>query len=107
MSQTISAGSMGQYMKRMNKPPAKWITEAMWKECSQLSSALPAFSGLCSNIMVNSKFWNKFSKADNPYKLLASGEDGSSGTADQGNGLGWGGVGRISIHLRVAVSVLC
>lgn len=75
---------MGQYMNRMNKPPAKWITEAMWKECSQLSNDIPAFSGLCSNIAVNSKFWNTFSETDNPYQLLANDMDESHETTEQG-----------------------
>ena len=61
---------MGQYMSKMNKSPAKWINESTWKECLQLSSSIPAFAGLCSNIAVNGAFWSKFSASENPFTFL-------------------------------------
>ncbi|PFX28824.1 Dynein heavy chain 1, axonemal [Stylophora pistillata] len=69
-SQTTAAGSLGQYMSKMNKSPAKWITESTWKECLQLSASILAFSGLCSNIAVNGAFWSKFSASENPFKFI-------------------------------------
>ena len=64
------AGTMGQYMSKMNKSPAKWINDSTWKECLQLSSSIPAFAGLCSNIAVNGAFWSKFSASENPFTFL-------------------------------------
>lgn len=69
-SQTTVAGSLGQYMSKMNKSPAKWITESTWKECLQLSASIPAFAGLCSNIAVNVAFWSKFAASENPFKFI-------------------------------------
>jgi len=69
-SHTKAGGSMGQFMSKMNKSPTKWINESTWKECFQLSSSISAFAGLCSNITVNSAFWNKFSASENPFKFL-------------------------------------
>ena len=63
-------GSMGQFISKMNRSPTKWINEATWKECLQLSATIPAFSGLCSNVAVNAKFWDKFAKTSNAYKML-------------------------------------
>lgn len=65
-----AAGTMGQYMSKMNKSPAKWINESTWKECLQLSSSIPAFAGLCSNIAVDGAFWSKFSASENPFTFL-------------------------------------
>lgn len=61
---------MGQYMSKMNNSPAKWINESTWKECLQLSSTIPAFAGLCSNIAVTGEFWSKFSASENPFTFL-------------------------------------
>ena len=69
-SQMTAAGSLGQYMSKMNKSPAKWINESTWKECLQLSACIPAFAGLCSNIAVNGAFWSKFAASENPLKFL-------------------------------------
>ncbi|EDO42194.1 predicted protein [Nematostella vectensis] len=49
----LRGGSLGQLINKMNKPPAKWISASMWKECLQISNSLSAFSGLCSNMAVN------------------------------------------------------
>lgn len=65
-----AAGTMGQYMSKMNKSPAYWINESKWKECLQLSASIPAFAGLCSNIAVNGAFWSKFSASENPFTFL-------------------------------------
>lgn len=65
-----AAGTMGQYMSKMNKSPAKWINESTWKECLQLSASIAAFAGLCSNIAVNGAFWSKFSASENPFTFL-------------------------------------
>lgn len=65
-----AAGTMGQYISKMNKSPAKWINESTWKECLQLSASIAAFAGLCSNIAVNGAFWNKFSASENPFTFL-------------------------------------
>ena len=70
VSQTKATGSLGQYMSKMNKSPAKWINESTWKECLQLSSSILTFAGLCSNIAVNGAFWSKFSTSENPFKFL-------------------------------------
>lgn len=69
-SHTKATGSMGQFMSKMNKSPAKWINESTWKECLQLSSSISAFAGLCSNIAVNGSFWSKFSTCENPFQYL-------------------------------------
>ena len=47
----------------------------MWQECVQLSSKLPAFSGLCSHVAANSQYWLDFPKCDDPYLFLASQEN--------------------------------
>ena len=69
-SYTNASGSMGQYISKMNKSPAKWINDSTWKECLQLSSSISAFAGLCSNIAVNGAFWSKFSSSENPFIFL-------------------------------------
>lgn len=72
---TRAGGNYGHLVTKMVKSPAKWIPDSAWKECLQLSGQVEAFSGLCSNITVNHKFWNKFSTFADPYGLLESGED--------------------------------
>ncbi|XP_032239531.2 dynein axonemal heavy chain 6 isoform X3 [Nematostella vectensis] len=73
-SATQARGSLGQLINKMNKPPAKWISASMWKECLQISNSLPAFSGLCSNMAVNIQFWRNFANTENPMGMLESGE---------------------------------
>ena len=84
VSRTKATGTMGQFMSKMNKSPAKWINELSWKECFQLSSSIFAFSGLCSDIALNGGFWSRFSSSENPFKFL---EDGDKDAGDSHAGI--------------------
>jgi len=107
-----AAGTMGQYMSKMNKSPANWINESKWKECLQLSASIPAFAGLCSNIAVNGAFWSKFSASENPFTFLeneprlpdeiATPADGR----DHSPHLGWDASSLTSFQRLIIVKVL-
>ena len=72
----MSSETMSVHGSRVNKPPLKWISVAMWEECIQLSSQIPAFSGICHHIAVNQQFWLDFSKNKDPYVYLEPQEKG-------------------------------
>ena len=48
----------------------KWVRLSTWRECLQLSENIPAFAGLCSDMMGNKHRWGKFATCDDPYHFL-------------------------------------
>ena len=102
-SRTKATGSMGQFMSKMNKSPAKWINESTWKELFQLSSTISAFSGLCSDIALNGGFWGRFSTSENPFKFLVDGyqHDGDSHAGIDSM------TGKIILPLKEAIQTDC
>lgn len=105
-SQTTVAGSLGQYMSKMNKSPAKWITESTWKECLQLSASIPAFAGLCSNIAVNGAFWSKFAASENPFKFIENEQELENTKATSTEGM-WSYVTYVYFQCRCHAILCC
>jgi dynein heavy chain len=66
-------GSLPLNLQIPPKPAARWLTDAMWKNCCALSGSVKVFEELSEHVSTHTLEWEEYIEADDPYSTLVPG----------------------------------
>lgn len=68
-------GSMGvAYTGALAKPPLRWLSDQMWKNCCDLATNIPQFGYILEHISIYSSEWELIIESDTPFSDLIPGD---------------------------------